>query len=106
MKRAPARPAYSGSSSSGSSNCFVATATFGTPWAPEVVALRGWRDGVLRRSVGGRAFIRVYYVVGPWLAALVRRCPPLKRVSAALLGRFSRAVSRRGGESTRGEGQA
>ena len=92
--------------SSGSSNCFVATATFGTPWAPEVVALRGWRDDVLRRSVGGRAFIRVYYVVGPYLAALVRRCPPLKRVSAELLGRFSRAVAQRDGEPTRGEGGA
>ena len=100
------RPAYSGSSSSGSSNCFVATATFGTPWAPEVVALRGWRDEVLRRSVGGRAFIRTYYVVGPWLAALVRRCPPLKRISAALLGRFSRAVARSGGAPTHGEGEA
>ena len=103
---ASCREALQNPNSVGSNDCFVATATFGTPWASEVVALRGWRDGVLRRSVGGRAFIRVYYVVGPWLAALVRRCPPLKRVSAALLGRFSRAVSRRGGESTRGEGQA
>jgi hypothetical protein len=47
--------------------CFVATAACG-PNAPEVEALRLFRDTVLEDSRAGRAFIRGYWRVGPRLA--------------------------------------
>lgn len=67
-----------------SSLCFVATAVYQDPMAAPVVALRRYRDNVLARQVGGRAFIGFYYLVGPWLAKAVHACPvvrpPLKRL--------------------------
>lgn len=51
--------------------CFIATAAFGSPLAPEVGYLRGFRDDVLRGSALGRAFIQIYYRWSPPLAALI-----------------------------------
>lgn len=66
-----------------SSPCFVATAVYQDPMAAPVVALRRYRDNVLADHVAGRAFIRIYYHVGPWLAKVVHAYPilrpPLKR---------------------------
>lgn len=62
--------------------CFVATAAFGEG-APELAVLRRFRDRVLARSAGGRAFIAWYYREGPALAAVVRRRPGLRRATRA-----------------------
>lgn len=55
------------------SGCFVATACYGDPDAPEVRLLRRYRDRRLARSSFGRMAIRLYYAVSPsiavWLAA-------------------------------------
>ena len=48
--------------------CFVATAIYGSSSAPEVIALRTFRDLYLSRSNAGRAFIRAYY---SWLSAVL-----------------------------------
>jgi hypothetical protein len=53
--------------------CFVASAVYGSPDAPQVAALRDWRDSYLRSFPAGRLGIRAYYVIGPGLACLVRR---------------------------------
>jgi hypothetical protein len=58
--------------------CFVATATYQSEHAPEVEFLRVFRDRVLRRHGGGRAFIDLYYRVGPLLAVSVERLPLLR----------------------------
>lgn len=58
----------SGSGASGGA-CFVATAAYGDPMHPDVVALRAFRDTYLVRSGSGRAFIRFYWWFGPKLAA-------------------------------------
>lgn len=67
-----------------SSLCFVATAVYQDPMAAQVVALRRYRDNVLAYRIGGRAFICLYYIVGPWLAKAVHAFPavrpPLKRL--------------------------
>jgi len=42
-------------------NCFVATAAYGGPHAPEVEFLRGWRDGILRQTRAGRDFFAAFY---------------------------------------------
>jgi hypothetical protein len=53
-------------------SCFVATAAYGDRLHHEVVWLRNWRDTVLVRSVGGRAFIRFYWKIGPVMARYVQ----------------------------------
>ena len=55
-----------------SGSCFVATAVYGSADHPDVVSLRRIRDEVLVRSVVGRGFVRLYWAVGPRLAAHVR----------------------------------
>jgi hypothetical protein len=67
-----------------SSNCFIATAAYGSPLATEVDILRQFRDETLRLFVAGRLFIRTYESISPpfarWLSghnrlrAVVRSC--------------------------------
>ena len=58
--------------------CFIATACCGSPNAPEVVALRTFRDQHLSASVLGRLIIAIYYRVGPGLAAIIGAHPRLR----------------------------
>ena len=52
--------------------CVIATAAWGGSWHDEVAALRGFRDGVLRKSAAGNALVEAYYTYGPsaawWLS--------------------------------------
>lgn len=48
--------------------CYIATAVYGSYDAPEVMALRRFRDETLKKSVLGRLFIRVYYKFSPPIA--------------------------------------
>ena len=77
------------------SPCFVATAAHGTPMASEVRALRRFRDRHLLTSAPGRAFVRVYYAVGPALADIVREDETLRaaaRFALAPLVALARAA--------------
>lgn len=69
-------------------SCFVATAAFADTEHPDVAALRRFRAKVLRKSRTGRAFIAVYWRVGPVLAHPVRRLPALARLSRWILSRL------------------
>jgi hypothetical protein len=55
----------SGGSDSGGSSCYVATMTYGSYDAPEVLVLRKFRDRFLKKFGLGRAFIRWYYANSP-----------------------------------------
>jgi hypothetical protein len=69
------------------SGCFVATAVYGNYQCAEVRMFRQYRDEVLSRSLIGRAMIRLYYNVGPHLAALISTHPIRKKVCRHVLDR-------------------
>jgi cold shock CspA family protein len=73
--------------------CFIASAVYGDYYAPEVIALRRFRDETLEPSVFGRAFIALYYRVSPPIAAILTRRPML----SALVRLFLNVLARRNG---------
>jgi hypothetical protein len=54
-------------------NCFIATACYGSPLAPEVCLLREFRDMVLQPYSIGRAAVKMYYRTSPPLATFLKR---------------------------------
>lgn len=75
------------------SQCFLATAAYGSEHADEVVRLRSFRDTVLRRTWGGRAFIVVYEYLSPPVARLVARSALLRGVIRHLIVRPARRLT-------------
>jgi hypothetical protein len=65
--------------------CFIATAACGANDAPDVLALRRFRDDVLVRSKVGRRVIDIYYRLSPPLARTIETHPPLARAVHRLL---------------------
>ena len=57
----------------GNSDCFIATAAYGTPFDPKINVLRNWRDDSLRNFSLGRLFIRIYYFTSPPVANVVAK---------------------------------
>ena len=57
----------------GDSDCFIATAAYGTPFDPKIDVLRNWRDDSLRNLSLGRLFIRIYYFTSPPVANVVAK---------------------------------
>lgn len=71
--------------------CYIATAVYGSYDAPEVMVLREFRDGRLRRTALGRAFIATYYALSP---AMARRLPRHRILSARIRGVLDFVVDR------------
>ena len=67
------------------SGCFVATACYGSPMAPEVDMFRRWRDERLEMSPPGRLFVRAYYSFSPGPAGLIRGSAVVRRVVRTVL---------------------
>jgi hypothetical protein len=66
-------------------NCVIATAAWGSRWAPPVGDLRDFRDQVLKRSSFGRAFVEWYYSWSPPVARWVAEHKLARPVVRALL---------------------
>lgn len=62
----------------GGGGCFIATAAFGTPMAPELDLLREFRDEQLLTRPAGQAFVRWYYAHGPAAARFIENKPALR----------------------------
>lgn len=74
------------------SSCFIATAVYGDPLAPEVIAIRRFRNEVLLPRWYGRIITRCYYRVSPPVAAALSGktwiTNPLKRLLDILARRY------------------
>ena len=62
------------------SECFIATAVFGTPLDPKLDLLRQFRDQWLSSTSLGRAAVYTYYELSPPIARFARRNDTVKGV--------------------------
>ncbi len=69
--------------------CFIATAAYGSPMAPDVRIFRLFRDGVLMNTRIGRAFVSLYYRFSPPLAEAISGSPALRFAVRCALAPFS-----------------
>lgn len=76
--------------------CFIATATFESENAPEVLYLRQWRDRVLAKSIWGQGFIFCYESFSPPIARWLDRNPRVKPLIQRLLQAFIHKIRRHG----------
>jgi hypothetical protein len=65
--------------------CFIATAAFDHPDAPEVLILQEFRDQVLLNSYIGRFCVFVYYTISPSLAKILSRSERLKCLTRKII---------------------
>jgi len=65
--------------------CFIATAAYGYYSAPQVRALRAFRDRFLLTNAPGRAFVRWYYRESPPTAHYIRTHPIAKSITQIAL---------------------
>jgi hypothetical protein len=65
--------------------CFIATATYGSPLAAEVLALKRFRDTVLSQFALGRWFVECYNHLSPPISCLIDRHDSLKKLARTFL---------------------
>ena len=72
--------------------CFMATAAYGSPYAPEVQFLREFRDNKLKSTDGGREFVKfyenIYNSFSPTIAEKMNRNSSIKNITFANVQSF------------------
>ncbi len=81
--------------SSQKEGCYIATAVYGSYDAPEVLILRKFRDNVLKKSRGGRMFIKIYYTLSPGLAEKLKDYTFINNKVRAILDRMVILIKKR-----------
>jgi len=73
----------------GGTPCIIATATYGGPYAPEVVYMRHVRDDLIGSNDVGKILVagwnKFYYLWSPPVAYSISGSPPLRSVFTVLL---------------------
>ncbi|MDR3155117.1 MAG: tetratricopeptide repeat protein [Deltaproteobacteria bacterium] len=72
--------------------CFIAAAVYGSPDAPEVMALRAFRDRALAPSLPGRLAVRAYLALSPFAARRIERSVALRRLARLALDAIVRRL--------------
>lgn len=65
--------------------CFIATATYGSPMASEVILFRQFRDNYIALRPFGKVFIKAYYKISPPIANAISRSEILKWITRQIL---------------------
>ena len=60
--------------------CFIATAVYGSPDAPEVELLREFRDTWLLKYSLGKVFVKIYYFISPRIAKTISTNTKLRNI--------------------------
>lgn len=63
-----------------SEGCFIATATYGDYSHPQVIEFRNFRDNILAKNVLGILFIKMYYLISPFFAKIIKKSYLLQRI--------------------------
>ena len=76
------------------SGCFIATAVYGSAEALEVNLFKRYRDEFLQSHLLGRIFIKIYYLISPYLSKLIANSSFLREFTRRyiLLPIFNRLV--------------
>ncbi|MCC0662534.1 MULTISPECIES: CFI-box-CTERM domain-containing protein [unclassified Clostridioides] len=73
--------------------CYIATAVYGSYDAPEVLALRYFRDNTLANHLLGRLFIKMYYTLSPPVANWLKDAKKVNLLVKNILDKFVHRLS-------------
>lgn len=62
------------------SGCFIATAVYNNPNAPEILVLKKIRDEHLLTNLLGKVFVKIYYKISPFLVDHISKSVLLKKI--------------------------
>lgn len=65
--------------------CYIATCVYGSYNAPEVWALRRYRDQCLAKNIFGRLFIKIYYAISPTIVKIFKNNQLFHRFNKKIL---------------------
>ena len=65
--------------------CYIATSVYGSYDCPEVWTLRRYRDYSLSKTLFGRLFIKVYYLLSPIMVSLFGKTKTLKEKTFTMM---------------------